>query len=113
MDLTITAIFLSFSLVLIIAGYAFDSYILKFIGGGVLIMMGLFIVSDPLVYDVGTNTTIVNATYTTIRTDYTRLNAEQNYLYSSLILLTGMAVMVFSIMSYYKERQRGKEDAAG
>lgn len=103
MDITTFAVYLSVPIIFLIIGYTFDSYLCKFISTLLLLMFGFFVITSPIATETGTNTTIINSTFTLITYDYTPIPDGHNTIMAVVISMLGLGIGYFTGRDYIQE----------
>lgn len=110
MEITIIFLILAFLFTLLILGYTFDSYFLKFLPALFFMFLGLMVYVDPIQYEQGINITTVNATYEEVLTDYSIINPNITNVLAPFISLLGLGIAFFTLRDYLEEKKNNREE---
>ena len=109
MEITTFAIITAIPLTFLIIGYAFDSYVLKFMASMLLIMVGFFVAVDPLTSHTGATIEDLNTTHQLITYSFSTLQNGINVVFAVTIGLLGLGLGYFTGRDYIEER-KNKDD---
>jgi small-conductance mechanosensitive channel len=109
MEITTFAIITAIPLIFLIIGYAFDSYLLKFLASMLLIMTGFFVATDQLTTITGSIIIDLNTTAQEITYTQTLIENGTNTILAITLGLLGLGLGYFVGRDYITET-RGRDN---
>lgn len=113
MILSTTILSLTMAMVLIFLGFFLEkksknALFISMSGGVLAVVVGLLLFSNPIEYQSGSNSTIINDTITTA-IQYTTINNQTGTIINWVSTLVGLAVVIITVLRIYDRRFEEEE----